>query len=268
MAKAHQSTLSGSRDAFVARILDEEPGSGQFVTVSAASFIRGDSLSADSIASGFGEQLSTTAEVATAVPLPTSLGGVAVKVKDVAGVEFAAPLFFVSPGQINYLIPGNCRPGLATATVYRNGAAVASGGIGIDVVAPALFTKNADGRGVPAAMVVKVAADFTQTAEPVFTCGTEPGSCVPAPIRLPGAGEQAILLLYGTGIRGRSSLGQVEVQIGGFLGEVQYAGPQDEYPGLDQINVKLPAMPNVRGRQALILTVDGRVANIVEIAVQ
>ena len=36
-------------------------------------------------------------------------------------------------------------------------------------------------------------------------------------------------------------------KIGGFQAEVQYAGVQSEYTGLDQIDVNLPPMPNVRG---------------------
>ena len=131
-----------------------------------------------------------------------------------------------------------------------------------------MFSKNGDGLGVAAAMAVRVVGDGSQTVVPVFTCGEQPLSCVPAPIRLPTEGEQVILLLFGTGIRGRTSLDQVQVQIGGFVGEVQYAGAQSEFAGLDQINVKLPPMPNIRGRQAVWLTVEGRTANMVEIRVE
>lgn len=268
VANAYQSSNKGDRDAFVARMAEEAPNAGSFVTVSAASFVKDAGLAPDSIASGFGERLATRVEAAIALPLPTSLAGVTVKVKDAAGVEHTAPLFFVSPGQINYLIPEDSRPGLATVTVYSGEIAVATGTVGVDRLAPSLFAKNGNGTGVAAALAVKVAADGTQTAVPVFTCGTEPGSCVPAPIRLPSAGEQVILLLYGTGIRGRTSLDQVRAQIGGFQAEVQYAGVQSEYPGLDQVNVKLPPMPNVRGRQAVWLTVEGRVTNMVEISVE
>lgn len=241
---------------------------GPFATVSAASFLTNAALAPDSIASGFGEKLAAAVVAASGLPLPTSLAGVTVKLKDAAGVELTAPLLFVSPGQINYLIPEGSRPGLATVTVYNGEIAVATGTAGIERVAPALFAMNCDGKGVAAAMAVRVAADGKQTAVAVFTCGAEAGSCTPAAINRPAAGEQVILLLFGTGIRGRTSLDQVRVQIGGFQAEVQYAGAQSEYPGLDQINVKLPSMTNVRGRQAVSLTVEGRVANTVEISVE
>jgi uncharacterized protein (TIGR03437 family) len=54
------------------------------------------------------------------VPLPTTLGGVQVKVKDAAGVERNAPLFFVSAGQINFLVPQGTGNGTANLTVLRD----------------------------------------------------------------------------------------------------------------------------------------------------
>jgi uncharacterized protein (TIGR03437 family) len=259
--KAFQATNKGDRDAFIARIA--ETATSAFATVSAASYEG--SVAPDSFASGFGEKLAAGVEVATSIPLPTALGGVSVKVKDASGTELLAPLVFVSPAQINYLIPAASKPGLATVTVLNQDKTVATGTAGIDRIAPALFSKNGDGKGVAAAMAVRVVADGKQTVFPVFVCGSTAGSCVTTPIDLGAANEQVILLLYGTGVRGRTAQDQVKVQIGGFQGEVQYAGAQSEYPGLDQINVKLPPMPNVRGRQAVWLSVEGRMANMVEV---
>jgi uncharacterized protein (TIGR03437 family) len=263
--KAFQSTNRGNRDAFIARIA-ESSSTGAFVTVSAASYTGG--VAPDSFASGFGQNLTAGTEVATTIPLPTELGGVSVKVRDTSGAELLAPLVFVSPGQINYLVPAASKPGWALVTVLNQGKPVATGTAGIARIWPALFSKNGDGRGVPAAMAVRVAADGKQTVFPVFVCGSEQGSCVPTPIDLSAANEQVILLLYGTGIRGRSALDQVKVQIGGFEGEVQYTGAQSEYPGLDQVNVKMPVMTNVRGRQALWLSVEEHVANMVEVEIK
>ncbi len=74
-----------------------------------------------------------------------------------------------------------------------------------------------------------------------------------------------ILLLFGTGIRGRTSLDTVKVKIGWVDAEVQYAGPQSEYPGLDQVNVKLPRTLAGRGKLEILLTADGKAANTVEV---
>src|SRR5262245_47388529 len=52
------------------------------------------------IASAFGTRLATAIESAREQPLPTSLAGTTVRVNGEL-----APLFFVSPTQINFLIP-------------------------------------------------------------------------------------------------------------------------------------------------------------------
>ena len=63
--------------------------------------------------------------------------------------------------------------------------------------------------------------------------------------------------LYGTGIRGRSSLEAVTCTIGGVTVPVVYAGPQGGYPGLDQVNLELPASLVGADLSSVVLTVDG-----------
>ena len=79
-----------------------DSGTATVASVSAASFAAGGSLAPESIAAAFGANLATDTQTAPSLPLPTQLAGVSVKVRDSAGAERLAPLFFVSPGQINY----------------------------------------------------------------------------------------------------------------------------------------------------------------------
>jgi uncharacterized protein (TIGR03437 family) len=113
-----------------------------------------------------------------------------------------------------------------------------------------------------------VAADGSQSSQLVFQCGTTPGSCVSAPIDLGPETEQAILMLFGTGIRARSTLAGVTATIGGTAAEVQYAGPQGDYVGLDQVNVRVPRSLAGRGDVDIVLTVDGKTANVVTVNIQ
>src|SRR6266536_2928448 len=76
----------------------------QLINVSAASFSAG-AASPESIVSAFGSNLAASTASAGGVGLPTSLAGTTVSVTDSAGVARLARLYFVSPGQINYLIP-------------------------------------------------------------------------------------------------------------------------------------------------------------------
>lgn len=65
--------------------------------VHGANFRRG-ALAPAQIGSIFGGAFTDVLELATAIPLPTSLAGVVVKVMDGAGTEREAALFFASPG--------------------------------------------------------------------------------------------------------------------------------------------------------------------------
>ncbi len=93
---------------------------GAVANVSAASFT-GPTLASESIVAAFGAGLATTTQTAGAIPLPTSLAGTTITVRDSAGTERLAPLFFVSPDQVNYQMPPGTMPGLATVTINGGG---------------------------------------------------------------------------------------------------------------------------------------------------
>jgi uncharacterized protein (TIGR03437 family) len=261
-AGALQTSLRGPADAFVAKIA--EPA---VTTVSAASYT-GTAVAPESIVAGFGQGLAGWTEAASSTPLPLTLAGVNVKVRDAAGAEQLAPLFYVSPAQINYLIPVGTRAGLATVTVTSGGRTVASGKLQIEAVAPSLFSANADGKGVAAALRVRVTSDGSQTSAPVFQCGAAAGSCAATPIDLGAESEQVVLLLFGTGLRWQSGLGAVAATIGGQPAEVLYAGPQGGFVGLDQVNVRLPRSLIGRGQVNVALSVDGKTANTVQVSIR
>ena len=81
-----------------------------WTSVSAASFEN--PLTGGMIAAGYGTGLAEFTESAGAV-LPESLANRRILVKDSAGVERPARLFFVSPSQINYVIPEGLQEGNA-----------------------------------------------------------------------------------------------------------------------------------------------------------
>ncbi len=236
-------------------------------TVSAASF-RAESVTTEGIASAFGESFSSKTEGSTTLPLPTELGEVKVYVTDANMVERAAPLFFVSPTQINYLIPTGTVPGEAKVVIVNKGAVVSTGNVNIAEMAPSLFTANSDGKGAPAAFAVRVKPDNSQSTEAVAQFDATQNKFVPAPINLGTPEEQVILVLFGTGIRYYSSMNRVSAKIAGVEAPVDYAGPQGQYVGLDQVNLRIPRSLIVGGEVELILTVDGKPSNPVRIHVR
>jgi uncharacterized protein (TIGR03437 family) len=265
---ARQLLLGSALDGFVAKIAHTGGSVGALTSVSAASFARGLPLPPASIASGFGQALSTATEVAATLPLPATLAGVGVKLQDSTGVERPAPLFFVSPAQINYLIPEGSTAGTAKVTVWSQGRLAAEGTVRVEAVSPGFFTANYDGQGVAAAVAVLVRADGTRNWQYVFQCGSTVGSCLARPIDLGATGDEVFLQLYGTGIRGVASLSAVTVAIGGTEAPVEYAGAAPGFTGLDQVNVRLPKSLRGGGGMELVLTVNGKPSNPVDVYVK
>jgi gluconolactonase len=236
-------------------------------SVSAASFA-GAALAADSITALFGAGLATTTQAATTLPLPLTIAGTSVKVTDSSGAERAAPLFFVAPGQINYQMPPGTANGAATVTVSGGNGNVFTGAVQIARVAPGLFSANASGQGVAAAVVLRIRANGSQSFEPVAAFDPAQNRFVSVPIDLGPETDQVFLLLYGTGIMFRSSISNVSLKIGGADAQVDYAGAQNDFQGLDQLNAQLPRNLAGRGEVVLELVVDGQAANTVRINVK
>jgi uncharacterized protein (TIGR03437 family) len=240
------------------------PQAGMVASVSAASFdLSG--LTSEGITASFGADLATAPVGATTLPLPTQLAGTTVKVKDSASIERLAPLFFVSPTQVNYQIPPGTAAGAATVIISSGDGTVSSGIALIKAVAPSLFTASADGSGVASALALRVKADGSQSYEPVAQFDPAQAKFVSRPLDLGPEGEQVYLVLFGTGIRQRSSLSAVIATIGGEYAEVGYAGAQGEFVGLDQINLRIPRSLAGRGEMDVLLTVEAQLANPVRV---
>jgi uncharacterized protein (TIGR03437 family) len=219
-----------------------------------------------SLASLYGMNLAVAIAQAGLLPLPILLGGVTLAVTDSAGVQRNAPLLYVAPGQINFLVPDNVAPG--TATFADGGGTVAQSFTAtVQPVAPTLFSMSGTGSGVAAALAVAVQAGNPQLQSPVpvFQCGNT--GCIAVPIDL-GVDQPVYVSFYGTGIRNRSSLGNVTLTINGVSAPVLYAGPAPNYLGLDQVNVGLPLGLRGSGEVTVALTVDGQDSNVVTINIR
>ena len=239
--------------------------------VNAASYYRGPTdepfyftAASGSIASIFGTNLAATAASAAGVPLPTSLGGTSVTVNGVA-----APLFYVSPNQINVQVPLRFPPPGSTPVpgfVVTTPAGTSDpaplgfdGGFGI-------FTLDASGCGPGA--ILNVAGDGTVSLNSPAN-SVSPGDF----ITIFGTGLGAVYF-YTTpdGSPAPSSplspaLNQPLIafnQLGGMLDEglstkgsiagPSFAGRAPGFVGVDQINVRVPM--GVREGCAVPIVVD------------
>jgi uncharacterized protein (TIGR03437 family) len=215
------------------------------VAVSAASYEA--PVAADSIVALFGTDLATSLAVAGTLPLPFTLAGTTVSVKDSLGVTRPSGLFFVSANQINCVMPAGTAVGTATITVVAGNAVTSTGTVEVVAAAPGIFTATADGHGPPAADFLRVFPDFSQQYEPAYQAS--PPGFIPRPIDLGPANQLVFLVLYLTGVRGtpntdgnaeNGSAENIRVLLGGLELTPTYAGIAPGYAALDQINVLMP----------------------------
>ncbi len=236
-------------------------------SVSAASYSPS-AIAPESIAAAFSEGFGAETDSAKSLPLPSELGSVNVFVTDSNKVERAAPLYFVSPYQINYQIPVGTMDGETKVVVAYRGEVISTGTMTVSSMAPALFTANSDGQGAPAAYVTRVMADNSQVTEAVAQYDAAQKKFMPAPINLGPPEEQVFLTLFGSGIRNRSAISSVSAKIAGVDAEVLYAGPQGYFVGVDQVNVRVPRAALVNGEVDLVFSVDGKKANTVRVHIR
>ena len=226
-----------------------------FVTVSAASGMPG--IAPGSLASIFGSNLASQGQTVT------------VQITDSKGTTEMAKLLYVSPEQINYVVPEDMATGSATVRVV-NGSTTLSAGAQIQQVASALFTANDNGQGVVAATAYRTLLTTTITSPvPVFICLDAPGSCRSVPID-PGLDTPVTVTLYATGIRNRSSDSAVKLTVGGMDIPIRSVTSitSGALEGVDEVTFGLPLSLRGAGEVDVILKVDGVVSNAGRINIQ
>lgn len=225
--------------------------------------LQGPAVAAESLATVFTGDVTAFTEQATNATLPTTLGGIQVRITDGANTSRLAGLVYVSPRQINLVVPGGTREGTASVSIIAGNVVRAAGTLQVSRSVAGVFTANAQGTGVAAAVGIRVAPDGAQTSQISFACTD--GVCNPVPLDMGGSSEQFVLVLFGTGIRGVPSTDVVRATVNGVPVQVLYAGRQPTYAGLDQVNLLLPKTLAGAGIVSVQLTVEEQPANPVTI---
>lgn len=180
----------------------------------------------------FGALLAGAPQQAPVVPLPTSLGGVTVTINGTA-----APLYYVSAGQINAQVPYTILPGPATLRVSYNGQSATSS-LTVTSTAPGAFVNFSNGAPVP-----DQSAKRGQTITLYIT-----GEGAATPSLIAGA-----VPLAGTTPR---PVGAVSVSVGGIPVSIAYLGVPQWAIGATQINYTIPANAQT-GLTQVVVTVGG-----------
>jgi uncharacterized protein (TIGR03437 family) len=227
--------------------------------VNAASYTGG-AQAVGSIVSAFGLHLAPETGSADSLPLPGEIHRTRLLIQS-GNRTRVCPLFYVSPSQINFLIPGDLPPGPASLMLYQNGVETIGALLSLEPVKPALFAANANGSGPAAGSFVRVEGE-RQTAGNLVDC--TPGTCVAQPVQTPASSDGKLFLtLFGTGIRHRS--GPVEAEIDGNPATVTFAGPQGHFEGLDQVNLLVPQILYGTGVKPVRLRIGDSWTNTVDV---
>ena len=231
-----ENDISSLHGVFFGIRMPDISGDGVFLSplgvVNAASFAPPTyPISGGTLISLFGSGLAPSVQQAQAIPLPTSLGGVGVTINGVA-----APLLFVSGGQINLQVPFATSGTSATITLNNNGTTSNEVIVPVARTSPGIFSVDETGFG-PGTVVH---ADFSLVSE-----------------ALPAAPDETVVIFL-TGLGpldpsiadgapgpeaepfSRTTDSSIQVLFGGEAGTVLFSGAAPGFVGLYQINVTIP----------------------------
>jgi adhesin/invasin len=207
----------------------------------------------------FGSGLAASLQQADTVPWSTQLGQTSVSFNGKA-----APLYFVSPRQINAQLPwdvlaAGVESGTADLVVTVAGQPSVVQQVPIGLYSPAIFS-------------IPPGGGYAIAINPDGSLAAPAGSIPGFPARPAHAGELLILLCNGLGPvdfpiangqpssdRLRQATKPVEVLIGGISAPVLFGGLSPQFPSINQVNITVPA--GITGdRVPIQMSIGGRIS--------
>ncbi|MCX6901932.1 MAG: hypothetical protein NTW03_00325 [Verrucomicrobia bacterium] len=229
-------TLSALAFAGLLGIIGASQSSAQMSVVNGASFDAAQPIAPGSFATVFGQNLcpqTMAGEWVAPGQLPMTLGGCSVAVNGAP-----AMMQYVSPGQINFIMPAGVGSGQATVTV-NNGSQMMAGNVMAGIAGPGMFALNGMGMGEGAML------NGTMWKLGPFSTTT--------------GGQPTYVSMYVTGLDPTT---KPTVTIGGIPVDVMWFGNAPGYAGLQQINLMLPSGMAGVGRAPVTVTSSGQVSNV------
>ena len=220
----------------VTALLAQGPRIADGGLLNGASFARGQAVAPGSLLSVFGSDLAGRLAQGDSLPLSTTMDDVFVTVNGIR-----APLYFISPAQINAQVPWEAgSSGMAAVVVNRGGVASPPVSVALAAAAPGFFMVTGGNQAIAVNN-----SDGTLAAAP--------GSIQGLNTRAARAGE--VLIVYANGLGAvmpsvpsgfsstdtlRSAVAAPVVMIGGLPASVAFAGLAPQYVGVNQLNIVVP----------------------------
>lgn len=263
---------AGAFEIFFGASMATLSGSGVFldpqgVVNGASSAPAGNPISPGEFISLYGSGLAKGNATATA-PFPPTLNGVTVLVNGKA-----APLFAVSAGQVNALVPYSTQGPTATIVVQNGTVSSNTVTIAVAPISPGIFSLDQSGTGAGAvvhgppnfgavtAASPATAGEFVSifltgmgAVNPAVTDGTAGGANPASATTLPASGNCAA--------------GSFCVLVAGQPARVIFSGLAPGFPGLYQINIQIPPLFGASGALPLAIAAPTAFHDQVSIAIQ
>lgn len=216
-------------------------------------------LARGGILSVFGEHLGPAQSPALSFPLSTTLGGVSLTITEGATVTQLYPIY-VSPGQINAILPSTVSAGLATLRLVSNGAKSNAITIQVSNSAPGIFAVSSGGFGPG------IIQNYISTANQPINSSIAPAA--------PGQ----VITIWGTGLgpvtfpdnvapTAGNVAAPVTVTIGGQAAAVAYSGRTPCCSGVDQVVATVPANAPLGCWVPMVVNAGGVVSNTATLAI-
>jgi uncharacterized protein (TIGR03437 family) len=201
-----------------------------------------------SIAAVYGGGIASDTVTVSATTWP----GTAANRQLVVNDDLQAPIYYISPTQVNFQVPSNAPIGAVRIAVRTadTGELVAGGGLLVSSVGPGIFTANSGGTGQAAAVNQDGTINSTSNPAPVGSIisiyATGQGQVSPAVVDGTAASSSplsnTIAVPTSSSTTCLNSQPSMCVAVGssGF-GDVKYSGLAPGFIGLWQINVLIPS---------------------------
>ncbi len=192
----------------------------------------------DSIAMATGGALANSTQQPQKLPngtFPTNVGGTTVTVNG-----RAAQIFFVSPGQVNFLVPTQTEIGTANVVITNSENFTSRGTVPTLRAAPGVFTRSGDGSG-PGVIL---------NSDTLLEAPFDPTD------------GNLRLTIFTTGARNAT---QNLVSLGGRVVTPESVIASPNMPGLDEVHVLVPRDLRGAGTVDLFVQSDGRASNPVSV---
>jgi len=236
---------------FAANVQAQAPSINAGGIVNAASFSAGGSVAPGSIIAIFGNNLASGTGNAAATPLPTNLAGTSVQVNGLL-----APLYYVSPSQINAQLPFETQTGTASVVVTSGSSSSAAVTVNVAPAAPGIFLEGANGSAtVNTNGLLNATNNPAASGSVVVTYLTGQGS-LDNPVAT-GAAASSNPLCRATA--------PATATIAGQNVPIAYLGLTPSTVGLSQANIQVPNLPY--GDYPMTITIGGQTSNSVLVSI-